>query len=42
MSTETDTATAAQIDIDREKGNFRYETDYAFDAGVGLRPETID
>jgi len=42
MSTETDTATAAQIEIDREKGNFRYETDYAFDAGVGLRPETID
>ena len=35
-------STATQIDIDREKGNFRYETDYAFDAGVGLRPETVD
>src|ERR1700733_14934179 len=42
MSTETDTATTSQIELDREKGNFRYETDYAFDAGVGLRPETID
>ena len=42
MSTATDTATTAQIELDRENGNFRYETDYAFDAGVGLTPATID
>ncbi len=30
------------IDIDTEKGNFRYDTDYAYDAGVGLGPRTIE
>ena len=30
-----------QIDIDRDKGNFRYETDYQYDAGVGLREEVV-
>lgn len=30
------------IDIDREKGNFHYDTQYEFDAGVGLHPETVD
>lgn len=30
------------IDIDREKGNFHYETDYEYDAGVGLTEKTID
>ena len=30
------------IDIDREKGNFHYETDYEYDAGMGLTEKTID
>jgi Fe-S cluster assembly protein SufB len=29
-------------EIDREKGNFRYDVDYKFDAGVGLDEKTID
>jgi Fe-S cluster assembly protein SufB len=29
------------IDIDRDKGNFSYDTTYEFDAGIGLRPEVI-
>ena len=29
---------ATEFDIDTEKGNFRFDTDYAFDAGVGLNP----
>ncbi len=36
MSTET------AIDIDREKGNFSYETKYPFDAGVGLNAGVVD
>jgi Fe-S cluster assembly protein SufB len=32
---------AKEIDIDREKGNFHYETDYEFDAGVGLSEEVV-
>ncbi|HQU09869.1 MAG: Fe-S cluster assembly protein SufB, partial [Verrucomicrobia bacterium 21-51-4] len=31
-----------QIDIDREKGNFFYKTDYAFDAGTGLSEATVN
>jgi Fe-S cluster assembly protein SufB len=31
-----------QLEIDREKGNFRYDVDYAFDAGTGLNDKTID
>ena len=31
----------AQIDVDRDKGDFHYETDYEFDAGVGLREEVV-
>jgi Fe-S cluster assembly protein SufB len=30
------------LDIDREKGNFRYDVDYEFDAGTGLTEKTID
>jgi len=30
-----------KIDVDRDKGNFRYETDYQYDAGVGLREEVV-
>jgi len=37
MSSET-----TAIDIDRDKGNFHYKEDYAFDAGVGLNEKTID
>ncbi len=31
-----------QIDVDREKGNFHYETSYAYDAGVGLSEEVVN
>ena len=31
-----------QLDIDREKGNCRYDVDYEFDAGTGLTEKTID
>ncbi|MDR2981246.1 MAG: Fe-S cluster assembly protein SufB [Puniceicoccales bacterium] len=37
-----DDTTSAAIDIDREKGNFHYKEDYAYDAGIGLSPEVID
>lgn len=30
------------IDIDRSKGDFHYETDYEFDAGVGLSEATVN
>jgi Fe-S cluster assembly protein SufB len=33
---------ASKIDIDRSVGDFRYDVDYAFDAGVGLSEATID
>ena len=29
------------IEIDREKGNFHYNTDYEFDAGVGLSEDVV-
>lgn len=38
MSTES----KPQIDIDRSVGDFRYDVNYEFDAGVGLTGETID
>ena len=34
--------TQTQLDLDREKGNFRYDVDYEFDAGTGLNEKTID
>jgi Fe-S cluster assembly protein SufB len=37
-----DEATAAALDIDREKGNFHYKEDYAFDAGMGLSEKVVD
>ncbi|MFP4356814.1 MAG: Fe-S cluster assembly protein SufB [Puniceicoccaceae bacterium] len=30
------------IDIDRDKGNFRYDVTYQYDAGTGLTEDTID
>ena len=39
---EAPDATTAALDIDREKGNFKYAEDYAYDAGVGLNPGVID
>ena len=30
------------IDIDRDKGNFRYDVQYQYDAGVGLSEDTIN
>ena len=29
------------LEIDREKGNFRYDTDYEYDAGVGLNEDVV-
>ncbi|HAE12411.1 MAG TPA: Fe-S cluster assembly protein SufB [Opitutae bacterium] len=34
-------STSNQIDVDREKGNFHFDTDYAYDAGVGLSEEAV-
>jgi Fe-S cluster assembly protein SufB len=31
-----------KLDIDRSRGDFHYDMDYAFDAGVGLTAATID
>jgi Fe-S cluster assembly protein SufB len=39
---ETMSDTQTQLEIDREKGNFRYDVDYEFDAGTGLTEKTID
>jgi Fe-S cluster assembly protein SufB len=33
---------AQQLDIDRTKGDFRYDVKYAYDAGTGLTHSTID
>jgi Fe-S cluster assembly protein SufB len=33
--------TKNKIDIDREKGNFHFDTSYAFDAGVGLSEKVV-
>jgi len=30
------------LNLDREKGNFHYDMEYAFDAGVGLTEATVD
>ena len=30
-----------EIDVDTEKGNFHYETDYEFDAGIGLSEDVV-
>ena len=29
------------IEVDRSKGDFKYEENYAFDAGIGLTASTI-
>ena len=29
------------IEVDRDKGNFHYNTDYEFDAGVGLSEDVV-
>lgn len=36
------TAVATELGIDRSIGDFSYDMDYAFDAGVGLTEKTID
>ena len=33
---------APEIDLDRSKGDFHYETDYKYDSGTGLTKQTID
>jgi len=35
-------ATATQLDIDRDKGDFKYAESHKYDAGVGLNEGTID
>ena len=35
-------STEAAIDIDRDKGNFSYDTKYEFDAGIGLNETTVN
>ncbi|MEX0324668.1 MAG: Fe-S cluster assembly protein SufB [Puniceicoccaceae bacterium] len=35
-------STTPDINIERDVGNFHYETDYEFDAGIGLTEKTID
>ena len=41
MSTEQ-LDSAAQLDIDRTRGDFSYPESHAFDAGTGLNKDTID
>jgi len=36
------TSTTPAIDIDREKGNFSYPENYAYDAGVGLSEKVVN
>ncbi len=36
------TATEQALDLDRSAGDFHYEMDYAYDAGVGLSEKTVD
>lgn len=38
MSTDTNTI----LNIDRDKGDFHYKEDYAYDAGIGLSEKTIN
>ena len=35
-------STEAAIDIDREKGNFSYDTKYEYDAGIGLNEKVVN
>ena len=35
-------STTPDINIERDVGNFHYETEYEYDAGVGLNEQTID
>ena len=39
---ETMDTSISQVQVDRSKGDFHYEEDYAYDAGVGLSEKTID
>ena len=34
-------AVTSTIDIDRDKGNFHYDTQYEYDAGIGLNEDTV-
>ena len=31
----------SQLDVDRDKGDFHYDTDYTFDAGIGLSEDVV-
>src|SRR5882757_4662685 len=45
MSSSLESAQATQeqaLDLDRSSGDFHYEMDYAYDAGVGLSDKTVD
>jgi Fe-S cluster assembly protein SufB len=39
---KTKRSNLSDINIDREKGNFHYREDYAYNAGIGLNEATID
>jgi len=41
-TTATDTATREAIDIDRSRGDFRYDVQYKHDAGFGLSEKTVE
>ena len=30
-----------QLEVDRDKGDFHYETDYEYDAGIGLNEDVV-
>ena len=32
---------SSQIAVDRDKGNFRYDTHYEYDAGVGINEDVV-
>ena len=42
METDETTLSISALEKDRSKGDFHYKTEYEFDAGLGLTPDTID
>jgi Fe-S cluster assembly protein SufB len=42
LDTNAEAAQNEAIAVDRDKGNFKYAEDYAYDAGVGLNPGVVD
>lgn len=42
MSNPTLESQEELLQVDRDKGNFFYDTEYAYDAGTGLSPKTVE